>query len=104
MFCGTYIEEHVLLVSSLGKPVLVKNSDETDNVGPSPTVNYSDDEIEVLSEETVNTDNEMENKQEQAPTPTETNTEVNSEMFVSAVQTQPGEELVVLSTNDKVVF
>jgi co-chaperonin GroES (HSP10) len=89
----------------LGKPVLVKNStDETDSAGPSQTADYSDDEIEVLSEYTENTDNETESKQEKTPTPIQTNTEVNSEMFVSAVQTQADEELVVLSTNDKAVF
>ena len=85
--------------------MLVKNStDETDSAGPSQTADYSDDEIEVLSEYTENTDNETESKQEKTPTPTQTNTEVNSEMFVSAVQTQADEELVVLSTNDKAVF
>jgi hypothetical protein len=85
----------------VGKPVLVKNStDQTDNVSPSD--NVSDDEIEVLSEHTASAQNETESKEEN--TTTAINSEVNPEMFVSAVQTQPDEELVVLSTNDKAVF
>ena len=85
----------------IGKPVLVQNStDQTDNVSRSD--NFSDDEIEVLSEQTACTQNETESKQEE--TPTAVNTQVNSEMFVSAVQTQPDEELVVLTTNDQAVF
>ncbi|XP_028409145.1 TBC1 domain family member 17-like [Dendronephthya gigantea] len=91
-----------------GKPVLINNSTEqTDSGGPSHSGNYSDDEIEVLNEHTADTNNETSTNQEtaqpQASTP-KTNSEANSEMFVSVVQTQADEELVVLSTNDKAVF
>ena len=68
--------------------------------GPSNTASSSDDEIEVLSEHVANMDNETETDQEK----TQINTDVNNEMFVSAAQTQPDEELVVLSSNDKAVF
>ena len=81
--------------------MLIKDStDQTDNPGPSNTASSSDDEIEVLSEHVANMDNETETDQEK----TQINTDVNNEMFVSAAQTQPDEELVVLSSNDKAVF
>lgn len=85
----------------VGKPVLVKNStDQTDNAEPSHTASSSDDEIEVLSDHVADVDNETEIDEEK----TQTNTDVGNEMFVSAVQTQHDEELVVLSSNDKAVF
>lgn len=86
--------------------MLINNSTErTDSEDPSHSGNYSDDEIEVLNEHTADTNNETRTNQEtaQASTP-KPNSEVNSEMFVSAVQKQADEELVVLSTNDNAVF
>ena len=101
-----YKSQYTQHISSLlGKPVLVKNStDETNNTATSHTENYSDEEIEVLSEDTVNTNNDTEIEKEETSSSAQTNSEVNSEMLRSAAETQPDEELVVLTTNDKAVF
>ena len=80
---------------------MIKDStNQTDAASSSHTASSSDDEIEVLSEEVTNVDNETETHEEK----TQTNTNVDNEMFASAVHTQQDEELVVLSSNDKAVF
>ena len=81
--------------------MLINNStDQADAASSSHTASSSDDEIEVLSEEVTNVDNETETDEEK----TQMNTNIDNEMFASAVQTQQDEELVVLSSDDKAVF